>query len=724
MVIQARSIKAAAILMLSKLGSGSNLCFVGRVSLSVTRQNRGTHVELRYANPTRALSKSTDLTHHRKLRCSVSFLSAFLHSFLFSSLLISTIYTEPTYAKTSDAEAITKIEQKVSNNSGTVNQAGGDINITQIIAGSGDFKTLQQRINDLQTEQQTIQKRISQYPNDSSFKQDLINKQKQLNQAKKALNDFKKAVLKLAQDIQKIPLNSKRLKQAVQYFEEGKFREARAILDKQKMTQDQDKLLAEQQHLKQHQKKISDALKNNAQEFILKAKLTMLDLTKPSQTRLKQAKELFKQALKSDNSVDNQFQYARFLQKNNFYKLAEDTYQNVLKIYRQLAKENPQVYKPDVAMTLNNLALIVAANNQRHVEAEKLYQEALKFYRQLAKENPQVYLPDVATTLNNLANLVSDNNQRRAEAEKLYKEALKIRRQLANDNPQVYKPYVAGTLNNLAILVADNNQRRAEAEKLYREALKTYRQLAKDNPQIYLPYVAGTLNNLANLVADNNQRRAEAEKLYQEALNIYRQLAKENPQVYLPDVAMTLNNLANLVKADNQRRAEAETLYREALKIYRQLAKENPQVYLPDVATTLNNLANLVQANNQRRAEAEKLYKEALKIHRQLAKDNPQVYLPDLATTLGAMGLAYLKWDNNKKALPLLKEATDILRPLAKQYPGIFGNKQAYFLLLLAQADSNQKNACNALKKGLEIVQDKGLKQDLEEVKKSVCVAE
>ena len=48
-------------------GSGSNLCFAGRISPSVLRQNRGTvlaYVGLRYANPTYTLGKSTSLTHH------------------------------------------------------------------------------------------------------------------------------------------------------------------------------------------------------------------------------------------------------------------------------------------------------------------------------------------------------------------------------------------------------------------------------------------------------------------------------------------------------------------------------------------------------------------------------------------------------------------------------------------------------------------------------------
>jgi hypothetical protein len=57
------------------------------------------------------------------------------------------------------------------------------------------------------------------------------------------------------------------------------------------------------------------------------------------------------------------------------------------------------VYLPDVAMTLNNLGLLVKADRQRRKEAETLFTEALTLFRQLAKDSPAVYLRDVANTL-------------------------------------------------------------------------------------------------------------------------------------------------------------------------------------------------------------------------------------------------------------------------------------------------------------------------------------
>ena len=139
-----------------------------------------------------------------------------------------------------------------------------------------------------------------------------------------------------------------------------------------------------------------------------------------------------------------------------------------MEIRRRLAQSNPQTYEPDVAMMLNNLAVLYQ-NTQRFAESEQLYKEALEIHRRLAQSNPQVYEPDVAQTLNNLANLYSDT-QRFAESETLYKEALEIRRRLAQSNPQAYEPDVASTLGNLSFNAIFMKQYQ-EAEQCAREAI-------------------------------------------------------------------------------------------------------------------------------------------------------------------------------------------------------------------------------------------------------------
>jgi tetratricopeptide (TPR) repeat protein len=75
-------------------------------------------------------------------------------------------------------------------------------------------------------------------------------------------------------------------------------------------------------------------------------------------------------------------------------------------------------------------------------EARPHYEEALKIYRQLARQDPDMYLPDVAGTLSNLA--VLDESQKQIEESRVhYTEAMAIYRKLAQRDPARYAGEVA-----------------------------------------------------------------------------------------------------------------------------------------------------------------------------------------------------------------------------------------------------------------------------------------
>jgi tetratricopeptide (TPR) repeat protein len=285
-----------------------------------------------------------------------------------------------------------------------------------------------------------------------------------------------------------------------------------------------------------------------------------------------EAERHYKKAVEINPSYFSYLAIAGFYYDLNRFPQAIDYYGRALPL-----APSPE----EKAVVLNNLGNTQSKSNS--LEAEKSYIEALSIYRELTKNNPDAYRPDLAMTLNNFGSWQLDNN--RPEAEESYTEALKIRRELAKENPGAYRPHVAGALNNLGNWQSANN--RPEAEESYTEALSIYRELAQNNPDAYRPDVAMTLNNLGNWQSDNN--RAEAEESYTEALGIYRELAKKNSDAYKPDVAMTLNNLG-IWQSDNKR-PEAEESYTEALKIRRELTKNNPDAYQPDLAMTLVNLA-------------------------------------------------------------------------------------------------------------------------------------
>jgi tetratricopeptide (TPR) repeat protein len=83
------------------------------------------------------------------------------------------------------------------------------------------------------------------------------------------------------------------------------------------------------------------------------------------------------------------------------------------------------------------------------MEAARMgFDEALKIRRELAQKNPDIYLPDVAQTLNDLA--VLDRDQKRMEtARKGLKEALDIYERLAERNSERFQSDVAGAKRQL-----------------------------------------------------------------------------------------------------------------------------------------------------------------------------------------------------------------------------------------------------------------------------------
>jgi tetratricopeptide (TPR) repeat protein len=250
--------------------------------------------------------------------------------------------------------------------------------------------------------------------------------------------------------------------------------------------------------------------------------------------------------------------------------------------------KNAYQYRPEnVTYGLEYSAVLLEQNDYKHAEPALL--TLLDTARRLAEKDPDAHLLDLALTLNDLALLYTDT-QRLKEADASYQEALKIRRNLSQADPASNLPGLAKLLNNVAILYAQT-QRIKEAEAAQQEALKIFRQLAGTNPDVYLPNVATSLNNLGSLYS-SSERFKEAEVAYLGGLDIRRQLARTNPPAYQQYVASSLTNLGDLY-SKTRRMELAEQAYQQALAIYRELAKANPGAYQPDLAKSLSNLASL-----------------------------------------------------------------------------------------------------------------------------------
>lgn len=425
-----------------------------------------------------------------------------------------------------------------------------------------------------------------------------------------------------------------------------------------------------------------------------------------------EARSFYERLIELSPTVEHHFKYALLLQSLNDFEKARRLYEEVLQALRELAKQNPEAYKPDVVATLNNLGVLlrdtknlkqakeyyekalqisrelVKKNSEAYLpdlatslnnlgvllsdtndlkQARDNYEETLQILRELAQQNPKVYLPSLATSLNNLGNLLRYTNDFK-QARDYCEEALQIRRELMEKNPEAYKPDVAASLNNLGKLLIHTDDLE-QAKEYYEEGLQIYRELMKKNPEAYLPDVAKTLNNLGVLLSDTNDLK-QARDYCEEALQIRRKLAQQNPEAYKPDVAASLNALGNLLSNINNLK-QAQDYYEKALQTSRELAKQNSEAYLPDVATSLNNLANLLTHTNDLKQlkQAKDYCEEALQIRRKLMEKNREVYEPDVAMTLQNLTILYLRLEKKGDAEKAYQEAHDIYQKLASRHP-------------------------------------------------------
>lgn len=340
--------------------------------------------------------------------------------------------------------------------------------------------------------------------------------------------------------------------------------------------------------------------------------------------------------------------------------------QDAVRAYRELARQQPEVFLPDLAASLSNLGNFLSTV-ARWEEALAATQEAVSIRRELARQQPDAFLPDLTKSLNNLGNRLSEVGHR-DEALAATQEAVNICRELAYQKSKTFLPDLATSLNNLGKSFSEVG-RREEALAVIQEAVSIHRELARQQPEAFLPELAGSLNNLG-ISLGKVGRYEEALAVVQETVSIRRELAQHHPDAILPDLAMSLNNLGICLSIVG-RREEAMAAIQEAVSIRRELTKEKSDAFLPDLAMSLNNLG-IIFTEAGRSSEALDVTQEAVSIYRNLARMQPDAFLPDLATTLGAIGYINKDLGNWTQALSCFEEGVAHLLPFFEQHPAAF----------------------------------------------------
>ena len=481
-------------------------------------------------------------------------------------------------------------------------------NVTISLSKSFEFQTLTDRKKELE-------EIFSYIPENDSEKRLKISAK--INHQEEIIKKYVQDTLKLAEEFNRIEINTDRLRRAKEFFDNGKFAEARAVFETEleQMQDEQTRLLKTREELElKLETDILPKLKNNSEEFYLLAMATQIDYDNPNQ--FEDTCKYFESSIKSNINKFNIYQFAFFLNEHNQFAKAEEYFSI---FWNKFAIDLPETHK---AFILGNSAGVYSSL-KRNDDAIRKYKEALKIYRNFADNESDVDLNGLATILQNLALCNSEKNLD-FEALREFEEALRIRRKLAEKDKNTYLPDVAWTLHSLASLHT-KQKRYKEALAEYKEAVEIRQFYCKTRPSIFFELLAASLANLAALLQEIYHYE-EALKAFEDSILLFRVLARMSPTAHLPKLATALHMQASLYLEQKQFK-EALKIYEEELEIIGKLYEKMPDVYVVDLAKTKVCIAHIF-LNLSDNAEAMLYAIEAFDLVIDIFETNPQAEAP------------------------------------------------------------------------------------------------
>lgn len=536
-------------------------------------------------------------------------------------------------------------------NTGAVNTGGGDFRLGDNFYKSAEYADFLKSISRLE--------KLVKY---AETDQERLDFSKELSQEQSNLESFRKDIIQLAQTFEKIEIDTEPLKQSKLHFEKGEFKEARAVLNAEKMSLELDALLAQKGNLTQKAAQNENALIHKANEFLILAYLTFINFSLPD--RFEQACKYFDLSLTAVRHEENLSLYASFLQENNQFLAAEKLFEEALIKYEQKGLTNDNALENSGAV-LNRLGISYIQTHKFKLAKAK-FKKALKIYHDLSDKTLEQYKEQLADTLNNLGGLYQQRNKL-SKAEKYYSDSLDIKRILYRQNPEKYSLDLAIAISNLALVYSMAKEKEL-AKPCFEEALKIYYSFSQLNPM--------DLNRLV-LFLNNYGEFYEWQKLYnealpllQKALDICRTLVISIPYVILPSMGMVLNNLAN-VTAKTGNLPKAQSLLEEALQNYDFLSRHEPGGYSSNIAKASINLAS-IYGKNGRTEEAIEFFQTALQINQSLSKNNSKIYLGHLASILFGLAWTHSNLGKFQESKDYYEKSLEIFERLANKEPHIY----------------------------------------------------
>ena len=175
----------------------------------------------------------------------------------------------------------------------------------------------------------------------------------------------------------------------------------------------------------------------------------------------KESNEAVQATILSNKAVDHY--------RKREYKEASELLARAADLFTSLARSYPEVYLPQLAMTLGNQASALAALDD-HEAAEKIEDKTLDVYRQLTRARPGQFESGLASALTNIGSSRLEMGKPK-QAIVALEEAVAIRRSLLGVQSTSLNPLLAFSLSILGNAYLSDGQFNG-AEKAYNEAVE------------------------------------------------------------------------------------------------------------------------------------------------------------------------------------------------------------------------------------------------------------
>ncbi len=214
-------------------------------------------------------------------------------------------------------------------------------------------------------------------------------------------------------------------------------------------------------------------------------------------------------------------------------------FEAALEIRKKLAESSPEIYKPRLAESWNNLGTALRKVG-KHEEAMKAYKTALEARKELVASGTAESYHDLANTHANIGTLLREQGKLK-EAKTAFEAAVEAHKKIHAGEARPFMSTRGNLLNSLGVVKNDLEDFTGALES-YRQALAVYEHLDGDKVASRVPEMAMVCNNIASAYKSTGQLDA-AEQAFLKSYNLYKSLVQDEPHVYSRYLKVAMENL-------------------------------------------------------------------------------------------------------------------------------------------------------------------------------------